>query len=151
MVYKACERKHGLMPIITLVDISRRDILVNRDVMFIVPATDKGIFHFVKTSNIVGIRVKAAPSTDLHSYWTDETYDVNVRKIDEDIKFIEHHLHNNGVVVLYETFIFDEINSMEKYGPKTVDYLFSTIQNLKDRYTPRGCYNEEFFNDKEKA
>lgn len=139
------------MPIITLVDMSKRDILVNRDVMFVMPSTDKGIFHFINAANVVGLRIKAAPSSDIKSYWSDDTYKTNIKKIDKDIRFIQEHLHSNGIVVLYEIEIFSEINEMEKYAPKTVDYLFSSVQNLKDRYPPRGFYNEEFFNDKEKA
>ena len=34
------------MPVIALVDISKRDVLVNQTVMFVVPSTDKGIFNF---------------------------------------------------------------------------------------------------------
>jgi hypothetical protein len=131
------------MPVIALVDISKRDVLVNQTVMFVVPATDKGIFHFIKSSNVVGLRVKAAPSQEKEAYWSDDTYDINLQKINEDIKFIEQHLIINGVVVLYEIDIFSEITSLERYAPKTLDYLFKSVQNLKDRYSPKGFYNDK--------
>jgi len=131
------------MPVIALVDISKRDVLVNQTVMFVVPATDKGIFHFIKSSNVVGLRVKAAPSQEKEAYWSDDTYDINLQKINEDIKFIEQHLIINRVVVLYEIDIFSEITSLERYAPKTLDYLFKSVQNLKDRYSPKGFYNDK--------
>ena len=131
------------MPVIALVDISKRDVLVNQTVMFVVPATDKGIFHFIKASNVVGLRVKAAPSQEKEAYWSDDTYEINLQKINEDIKFIEQHLSINGVVVLYEIDIFSEITSLERYAPKTLDYLFKSVQNLKDRYSPKGFYNDK--------
>mgnify|MGYP003109701862 FL=1 len=131
------------MPVIALVDISRRDVLVNQTTMFVVPATDKGIFNFIKASNVVGLRVKAAPSQEKEAYWTDYTYDINLQKINEDIKFIEQHLSINGVVVLYEIDIFSEITNLERYAPKTLDYLFKSVQNLKDRYSPKGFYNDK--------
>ena len=131
------------MPVRALVDISKRDVLVNQTVMFVVPATDKGIFHFIKASNVVGLRVKAAPSQEKEGYWSDDTYEINLQKINEDIKFIEQHLSINGVVVLYEIDIFSEITSLERYAPKTLDYLFKSVQNLKDRYSPKGFYNDK--------
>ena len=67
----------------------------------------------------------------------------NLQKIDEDLKVIEQHLSNNGVVVLYEIDIFSEITSLERYAPKTLDYLFKAVQNLKDKYSPKGFYNDK--------
>ena len=125
------------MPIITIADVSKRDIIVNLAVMFVVPATDKGTFYPISASNIVGLRVKAAPSQEAEAYWRDDTYEVNLQKIDEDIKIIERHLSNNGVVVLYEIDIFREITTLERYAPKTLDYLFKSVQNLKDKYSPK--------------
>ena len=111
--------------------------------MFVVPSTDKGKFFPINASNIVGLRVKLAPSQEPEAYWRDDTYEVNLQKIDEDIKIIEQHLSNNGVVVLYEIDIFSEITSLERYAPKTLDYLFKTVQNLKDKYSPKGFYNDK--------
>ena len=125
------------MPIITIADVSKRDIIVNLAVMFVVPSTDKGAFYPINASNIVGLRVKAAPSQDVESYWTDATYEVNLQKINEDIKIIEQHLSKNGVVILHEIDIFSEITRLEGYAPKTLDYLFKSVQNLKDKYSPK--------------
>ena len=131
------------MPVIALVDISKRDVLVNQTVMFVVPSTDKGIFNFVNLANVVGLRVKAAPSQEKEAYWSDDTYQINIQKIDADIRIIEEHLRNNGVVVLYEIDIFSEITQLEKYAPRTVDYLFRSVQNIKDKYSPKGFYNDQ--------
>ena len=131
------------MPIIALADVSKRDIIVNLAVMFVIPSTDKGNFYPINASNIVGLRVKFAPSQEPEAYWRDDTYEVNLQKIDEDIKFVEQHLSNNGVVVLYEIDIFSEITSLERYAPKTFDYLFKAVQNLKDKYSPKGFYNDQ--------
>ena len=131
------------MPIIALSDVSKRDIIVNLAVMFVVPSTDKGNFYPINASNIVGLRVKAAPSQEPEAYWRDDTYEINLQKIDEDIKIIERHLSSNGVVILYEIDIFSEITSLERYAPKTLDYLFKAVQNLKDRYSPKGFYNDQ--------
>lgn len=131
------------MPVITLVDMSKRDMIVNQTVMFVISSTDKGTFNSINASNVVGLRVKAAPSQEVEAYWKDDTYEVNLQKIDEDIKIVEQHLNNNGVVVLYETDIFSEITSLEKYAPKTFDYLFNSVQNLKNKYSPKGFYNEQ--------
>lgn len=131
------------MPVITLVDMSIRDMIVNQTVMFVVSSTDKGTFNSISVSNVVGLRVKAAPSQEVEAYWKDDTYEVNLQKIDEDIKIVEQHLNNNGVVVLYEIDIFSEITSLEKYAPKTFDHLFNSVQNLKNKYSPKGFYNEQ--------
>ena len=131
------------MPIIVLSDVSKRDVIVNLAVMFVVPSTDKGNFYPINASNIVGLRVKAAPSQEPEAYWRDDTYEINLQKIDEDIKIIERHLSSNGVVILYEIDIFSEITSLERYAPKTLDYLFKAVQNLKDRYSPKGFYNDQ--------
>ena len=52
------------MPIITVADVSKRDVIVNLAVMFVVPATDKGTFDPISASNMAGLRVKAAPSQE---------------------------------------------------------------------------------------
>ena len=143
MVHQAGKKRARLVPIIVLSDVSKRDVIVNLAVMFVVPSTDKGNFYPINASNIVGLRVKLAPSQEPEAYWKDDTYEVNLQKIDEDIKIIEQHLSNNGVVVLYEIDIFSEITSLERYAPKTLDYLFKAVQNLKDRYSPKGFYNDQ--------
>ena len=143
MVHQASKKRTRLVPIIALSDVSKRDIIVNLAVMFVVPSTDKGNFYPINASNIVCLRVKFAPSQEPEAYWKDDTYEVNLQKIDEDIKIIEQHLNNNGVVVLYEIDIFSEITSLERYAPKTLDYLFKAVQNLKDRYSPKGFYNDQ--------
>ena len=130
------------MPVISLVDFSKRDVIINLTTMFVVPATDKGIFFF-NQNNVVGLRVKHAPSEEEDAYWTDKTYQENIEKIDQDVEFIKEHLNNNGLVVLYEMEIFNEINAMEKYAPKTVDYIFEILQRVKEKYSPKGFYNDQ--------
>jgi len=143
VVHQVSKERVRIVPIIALSDVSKRDIIVNLAVMFVVPSTDKGNFNSIRASNIVGLRVKLAPSHEPEAYWKDDTYEVNLQKIDEDLKVIEQHLSNNGVVVLYEIDIFSEITSLERYAPKTLDYLFKAVQNLKDKYSPKGFYNDK--------
>ena len=77
--------------------------------------------------NAVGVRTKAAPRTGESVYWSDATYEENIKKIDEDFKPIESH---KGTVVIPSAGLGTGLSKLQKHAPKTLAYIESKIAAL---------------------
>ena len=85
--------------------------------------------------NAVGIRTKAAPHTDESAYWSDDTYEDNIKKIDEDFKRIESH---KGTVVIPSAGLGTGLSELQTRAPKTLAYLESKIAALSSTASTQG-------------
>ena len=75
----------------------------------------------------VGIRTKHAPSMHPSAMWTDDTYDDNVRMIDEDI---QHALSHNKQIVIPSAGIGTGLARLSENAPRSFAYLQEQLQGL---------------------
>lgn len=89
--------------------------------------------------NAVGIRVKKSPSMQPYAFYTDEEYDHNIKKIQEDLLTLEY-LANNKTIVFPENGIGTGLAGLGQHAPKTYVFLNKilydqfTIINGKDNF-----------------
>ena len=75
----------------------------------------------------VGIRTKHAPSMHPSAMWTDDTYDDNVRMINEDIQQAKSH---NKQIVIPSAGIGTGLAKLNQNAPRTFAYLQEQLQAL---------------------
>ena len=75
----------------------------------------------------IGIRTKHAPSMHPSAMWTDDTYDDNVRMIDEDI---QQALSHNKQIVIPSAGIGTGLARLGESAPRTFAYLQEQLQGL---------------------
>ena len=75
----------------------------------------------------IGIRTKHAPSMHPSAMWTDDTYDDNVRMIDEDI---QEALSHNKQIVIPSAGIGTGLARLSENAPNTFAYLQEQLQGL---------------------
>ena len=75
----------------------------------------------------VGIRTKHSPSMHPSAMWTDDTYDDNVRMIDEDI---QEALSHNKQIVIPSAGIGTGLARLSENAPDTFAYLQERLQGL---------------------
>ena len=75
----------------------------------------------------VGIRTKHSPSMHPSAMWTDDTYDDNVRMIDEDI---QEALSHNKQIVIPSAGIGTGLARLSENAPDTFAYLQEQLQGL---------------------
>ena len=80
--------------------------------------------------NAVGIRTKALPETGENAYWSDKTYEENIRKIDEDMAPLFAH---TGPVVIPSDGIGTGRAQLARRAPKTFEYLQSKLAELEGK------------------
>jgi len=117
------------------IKIIRKDIKKNRNILFIFGDNDErtgfgGMAkEFRDEPNSLGIRTKKKPSTDSESYYTDEEYDENCKKINEDIEAILKEARSYaGVWITRQT--GQGLANMPAKCPKTYEYLSNEIERL---------------------
>ena len=76
----------------------------------------------------VGIRTKHAPSMHPSAMWTDDTYDENVRMIDEDIN---QALSHGKQIVIPSAGIGTGLARLPQNAPRTNEYLQSRLNALR--------------------
>lgn len=73
-------------------------------------------------TNTVGIRVKKRPSMDFDSFYTDDEYEINIRKIDSDLDRLRR--VSIGKDIVFPTMgIGTGRARMQDFAPQTFDYL----------------------------
>ena len=114
--------------------ISRQDVQSNPDKLFLFGDNDKreGFGGQAKAMrgepNVVGIRTKAAPSMDEGSFWSDDTYAENIRKIDEDFKAA---FEFEGTVVIPKAGLGTGLSKLDDLAPKTLAHIEMRITELE--------------------
>lgn len=78
--------------------------------------------------NAVGIRTKAAPSMNEGSFWADDTYEENIRKIDEDFKAA---FEFEGTVVIPKAGLGTGLSKLKTSAPKTLAHIEMRIAELE--------------------
>ena len=84
--------------------------------------------------NSIGIRTKKYPSIDKGTFYTDNEFQENVRKIDEDINKIEDIAKCNTIVYLAENRYGNGLARLKQKAPKTDEYLWHRLNVLYDKW-----------------
>jgi len=106
----------------------------NPDYVFVYPTNENGISEsstepYVKASNTIGIPVKSKGGT---MSWTDETYDNNVKLINQALDRIQDKVNNGESVVFPMELTLERIKDRSKdiikdSAPRTNDYLVTEL------------------------
>ena len=84
--------------------------------------------------NAVGIRVKKAPNTDKASYYTDNEYEINIKKIGDDFAYIECMLQRGYIFIFPSDGIGTGLARLQEFAPKTLVYIQNKIKELWEKY-----------------
>jgi len=128
------------MPILTQQFIYRKNLKARPEWFFVFGDNDirEGFGGQAKEMrgepNSIGIRTKALPSTSPDSYWSDDNYEENVEKINEDLKLIKQKLENGLVVVFPEAGIGTGYAKLNEKAPLTYAYLQQSLDDIFSKY-----------------
>lgn len=75
----------------------------------------------------IGVRTKNAPSMHPSAMWTDDTYEDNIRMIDEDIN---EALSHNKQIVIPSAGLGTGYSQLPQDAPRTFEYLQGRLQEL---------------------
>ncbi len=81
--------------------------------------------------NAVGIRTKRRPDNIPGAFWTDDTYEENCQKIDNDLAPIREFLRLGGVVVVPAWGLGTGRARLHETAPKTFEYLTTSLKILE--------------------
>ncbi len=124
--------------------ITRIDVQNNPDKIFIFGDNDEriGLGGQAKEmrgeNNTIGIPTKKTPSSSLDSYYTDEEFDLNKKKINYSIKLIIDAIKDGKTIVLPSNYVGGGLSDLPNKAPKTYDFLISSLSALEkycDSYT----------------
>lgn len=124
------------MPILLQRWISRADVIANRGWLYVFGDNDlrTGLGGQAAAMrgepNAVGVRVKRWPSMSPGSFWTDEEYLANVRKIAEDLRPVVERIRERGTVVLPADGIGTGRARLSETAPQTFEFLRRTLDDL---------------------
>lgn len=117
--------------------VTREYIKANRGTLFVFGDNDlrTGLGGMAKEcrgeSNTRGIRTKKKPSTTPDSYYTDDEFNENCRKIDEDIRSIISYFDTCTYIrVFIPNRIGGGLAKLDKSAPRTYEYLCNAILKL---------------------
>jgi hypothetical protein len=116
--------------------IYREDLQANPDVFYIFGDNDqrKGFGGQAKEMrgepNAIGIRTKKSPDMQLASFYSDDEYAENCRKILEDLEIITELLDDGQIVVFPLDGIGIGLSDMSNKCPKTFKFLQTKIRGL---------------------
>lgn len=82
--------------------------------------------------NTIGIPTKKFPSNDLNSYYSDNDYVDNIRRIQNAVNEIINQAHKYKFVVLPEDGLGTGLAKLPTKAPKTFIYLKNAIMKLKN-------------------
>ena len=83
-------------------------------------------------SNAIGLRTKKYPSTEESSYYTDEEFEDNKKKIDEDIELIRKQFVNY-ICIFIPNGIGLGLAQLNIKAPQTYQYLQGALSKLKEQ------------------
>lgn len=81
--------------------------------------------------NAIGVRTKAKPSQEPDSFWSDETLEENVMKVNADFIEIIFRLKQGRTVVFPEDGLGTGLSELQKRGPLTLLYIELMIEYCK--------------------
>lgn len=84
--------------------------------------------------NAIGIRTKKYPSLDYQSFYTDEEYEENCRKIGKDFDLVENYLAIGGIVVFPTDGFGTGLSRLPHTAPMTFDFVERRVDYLKSKY-----------------
>ena len=119
--------------------IYREDLKTNQGVMYLFGDNDMRVGKGGQAKemrgepNAIGIRVKKAPKTT-NAYYTDEEYQSNIEKINEDLKSVEERLKSGGNVVVPTDGMGTGLARLEEFAPKTLRYLQNRLLEFMEKY-----------------
>ena len=108
--------------------ITRHDLTHHRDTIFVFGDNDvrSGLGGQAREMrgepNAVGVRVKKSPSMDSSSFYTDDEYQDNIRKITEDLRQLKIVSHNKNII-FPEDGIGTGLALLYSTAPKTFEFL----------------------------
>ncbi|KKM67500.1 hypothetical protein LCGC14_1470570 [marine sediment metagenome] len=121
--------------------ITREFIKLNPHVLFVFGDNDERWGYggmakeFRGEPNAIGIRTKKAPRTDDDSFYTDDEFELNVRKIDIDIAAIACYMGMERYTVLYiPEGIGKGLAKLEEKAPETYRYLEERLNQLRGQF-----------------
>lgn len=80
--------------------------------------------------NTVGIRTKALPSAYPNSFWSDDNYDENCRKMDEDLETVRYYKDNGYTIVLSSGCYGTGYSELPERAPQTFAYLIKILNEF---------------------
>jgi hypothetical protein len=113
--------------------ISKYDLIKNKDKIFLFGDNDMryGLGGQAREMrgepNALGIRTKKAPSLKEGSFYSDDEYNENIKKINEDFLKIP----DNKDIVIPEKGLGTGLAMLDIKAPKTFEYLQNKIMELK--------------------
>jgi len=84
--------------------------------------------------NTIGIRTKRHPNTAPDAYWTDETFEDNIKMIIEDFRVVCEKLAKDETVIFPADGFGTGLANLKTNAPKTLYYIESWITTLKFAY-----------------
>lgn len=116
-----------------------QDALDNPDKYFVFGDNDQrkgtgGQACIRPAKNSIGIRTKKYPSMNRNAFYTDDEFQENVRKIDEDIDKIETIYRGNTIVYLAENGYGNGLAKLKQKAPKTYEYLWNRLNTLYNKW-----------------
>ena len=117
--------------------ISRADLKTNPDTLYLFGDNDqgKGLGGQAKEMrgepNAVGIRTKNSPSTKPEAFWSDDTYEQNKEKLNEDFQRVVDHIKNGGKVVIPQDGLGTGLSDLSNKAPKTLAYIEAVLVRLE--------------------
>jgi len=117
--------------------IKRSDLQINKGFIFVFGDNDQrsGFGGQAKEMrgepNAIGIRVKKRPSLDTGSFYTDDEYADNIKKITEDLNHLEI-ISKNKIIVFPSSGIGTGFANLKISAPRTFDYLTSQLKQKFD-------------------
>lgn len=125
------------MPIKAKKLITRSDVFQRRDLIFVFGDNDqrKGrggqAYACRGQPNAIGVRLKKTPADHPSAYWSDDDFETNARKIDEDVAAIRSVLEAGMTVVFPKGGLSIGSANLEDVAPRTAAYLRERLASLK--------------------
>ena len=121
--------------------ITREFIRLNPHTLFVFGDNDEGLGYggmakeFRGEANAIGIRTKKAPRMNDAAFYTDDEFEDNAKKIDEDIALILQRMEMAQYTILYiPGGIGEGLAGLKERAPRTFQYLESQLNLLRGQY-----------------
>ena len=128
------------MPVLVVNRIFNSDVNFNKECYFVYDENEKGEGgESWKRGNdrCLPITIKRVPAMSVEAYWSDDNYESNCKKIQNDLNNIINVLKYGACVFIEQNFLSGEANSpMNTECPKTKEFLLEGLQLLQSRYMP---------------
>ena len=108
------------------------DLQLNPEAYYLFSDNDQNAGHweYRNYSNFVGIRTKKDEHNFDSSFWSDDTYKDNIKKIDEDYRKIRTLLGFMKPVIFSENTFQINFESYDYISPKTSKYIQNVLKKI---------------------